>query len=312
MHAYRTLRYVLVQVSKVAAPFTPFISETIYCNLKGEGMPESVHLCDFPQANSEARDEKLERSMTLVQDVVHMGRQLRLENDLKVRQPLATIHVVSANPEIKGLLDGYEDLFKDELNIKEVAYGSDETEMAEVSVKADFRKLGPRFGKQMKQVAAAIVRLSSEQAAQLAAGNNVSLSVGDGTEELSPDDVVVQRSPKEGMVVASGDHMLVGIETALTPELVKEGLAREFISRVQGLRKDAGFEVTQRIALTIDADADVVAAVGAHQEYIQSETLCKKLEFAAVESDTIDLNGHDVRVKVEKILTTKSTKSTKK
>ena len=301
MHAYRTLRYVLVQLSKVAAPFTPFISESIYGNLKGEGMPESVHLCDFPQANSDARDEGLERSMALVQDVVRLGRQLRLENDLKVRQPLATIHVVSANPEIKELLDGYEDLFLDELNIKEVVYGSDETEMAEVSVKADFRKLGPRFGKDMKQVAAAIAKLSSEQAAQLVAGNNVMIAVKGSLEEFSLEDVVVQRSPKKGMVVASGDHMLVGIETALNPELVAEGLAREFISRVQGLRKDAGFEVTQRIALTVDADEDVIAAVNQHRDYIQSETLCEKLDFAGVEGEPIDLNGHPVKVDVAKM-----------
>ncbi|MFO7936043.1 MAG: isoleucine--tRNA ligase [Kiritimatiellia bacterium] len=301
MQAYRTLRYVLVQLCKVAAPFTPFISETIYSNLKGEGMPESVHLCDFPEADSRVRDEQLELSMGMVQNVVRLGRQLRLENDLKVRQPLAAIHVVSANPQIKVLLHGYEDLFLDELNIKEVVYGSDETEMAVVSVKADFRKLGPRFGRQMKQVAAAIAALSSEQAAQLAAGKNVQLCVGDKTEELTPDDVVVQRSPKEGMVVASGDHLLVGIETALTRELLEEGLAREFVSRVQSLRKDAGFEVTQRISLTTDADDDVTVAVDRHRDYIQSETLCEKLDFACVEGESIDLNGHTVKVMVEKM-----------
>ena len=298
MHAYRTLRYVLVQLSKVAAPFTPFISESIYGNLKGEGMPESVHLCDFPAANSEARDEKLERSMALVQAVVRLGRQLRIENDLKVRQPLSVIHVVSANPEIRELLDGYEDLFLDELNIKEVVYGSDETAMAEVSVKADFRMLGPRFGKQMKQVAAAIAGLSTEQAAALASGNTVVLAVGGESIELAPEDVVVQRSPKEGMVVVSGDHMLVGIETALTPELVAEGLAREFVSRVQGLRKECGFEVTQRIALNVDAPDDVVEAVQKHIEYIQSETLCERVDFSAVEEEPIDLNGHSVKIKV--------------
>ncbi len=301
MHAYRTLRYVLVQVSKVAAPFTPFISENIYRNLKGEGMPESVHLCDFPQANSDARDEQLERSMVLVQSIVGLGRKLRLENDLKVRQPLATIHVVSANPEIKSLLDGYESLITEELNIKEVIYGSDETEMAEVSVKADFRQLGPRFGKQMKKVAAAIASLSSENAAMLAAGKSVQLSVGDESVELLPGDVVVQRAPKEGMVVASDGDILVGIETALTPELEKEGLAREFVSRVQGLRKDAGFEVTQRIAIFVDGDVELVAAVQTHQEYIQSETLCEKLAFESVEVEPIDLNGHVSRIKVEKM-----------
>ncbi|MDD2597659.1 MAG: isoleucine--tRNA ligase [Kiritimatiellae bacterium] len=301
MHAYRTLRYVLVQLSKVAAPFTPFISESIYRNLKGDGVPESVHLCDFPLPNSAARDEKLERSMELVQSVVRLGRQLRLENDLKVRQPLAAMHVVSANPEIKALLDGYEDLITDELNIKQVVYGSDETAMAEVSVKADFRALGPRFGKGMKQVAAAIAALASQDAAMLAAGNSITFMAGDQSVELAPHEVVVQRSPKAGMVVASYGDVLVGIETALTPALVEEGLAREFISRVQALRKDAGFEVTQRIALTIHGDADVVAAVQAHQEYIQAETLCNRLEFAVVENEPIDLNGHAVKINVGKM-----------
>jgi len=312
MHAYRTLRYVLVQLSKVAAPFTPFISENIYRNLKGEGMPESVHLCDFPQANSDARDEPLERSMVLVQSIVGLGRKLRLENDLKVRQPLATIHVVSANPEIRSLLEGYESLVTEELNIKEVVYGSDETEMAEVSVKADFRQLGPRFGKQMKQVAAAIASLCSENAAQLAAGKPVQLSVGDQSVELLPGDVVVQRAPKEGMIVASDGDILVGIETALTPLLIQEGLAREFISRVQGLRKDAGFEVTQRIVITIDGDQDIVAAVTKHQDYIKSETLCRRLEFVAFEGEVIDLNGHSVRVKVEKTKAAFSRNQTKR
>ncbi len=301
MHAYRTLRYVLVQLSKVAAPFTPFISESIYRNLKGEGMPESVHLCDFPQANSEARDQQLERSMVLVQSVVRLGRQLRLENDLKVRQPLAAMHIVSANPEIRALLVGYEDLVTDELNIKRVVHGSDESEMAEISVKADFRMLGPRFGKEMKQVAAAIAGLPAQDAARLAAGKTVTFELGGQSVELAPGEVVVQRAPKAGMVVASEGDVIVGIETALTPELVAEGLAREFISRVQSLRKDAGFEVTQRIALTVEGDTDLVAAVSTHQEYIKSETLCVKLAFEPVEGEALDLNGHAAKVEVTKM-----------
>ena len=253
MHAYRTLRYALVQLCKVAAPFTPFISENIYRNLKGASMPESVHLCDFPTANTAARDAALERSMALVQTVVRLGRQLRTENDLKVRQPLAALHVVSANPEIRAMLEGFEDLITDELNIKTVAFGNDETAMADVSVKADFRKLGPKFGANMKAVAAAIARLSSEQAAELAADRPVTIEAAGLSVELGADDVVVQRTPKAGMVVASEGDVLVGIETALTPALVQEGLAREFVSRVQNLRKEAGFEVTQRIAVTVAA-----------------------------------------------------------
>ena len=297
--AYRTLRYVLVQLSKVAAPFTPFISEAIYRNLKGASMPESVHLCDFPEADTAARDEALEQRMALVQTVVRLGRQLRTENDLKVRQPLSVIHVVSSRPEIRGLLEGFEELVTDELNIKAVAYGTDETALAEVSVKADFRKLGPKFGPKMKAVAAAISGLSSGQAACLAAGREVALDVAGEALTLTAEDVVVQRTPKAGMVVASEGDVIVGLETALTPELVQEGLAREFVSRVQSLRKDAGFEVTQRIALTVECGAEVRSAVERFTEYVKAETLCVALAFGSVNDGLCDLNGHDVKIAVE-------------
>jgi isoleucyl-tRNA synthetase len=300
-HAYRTLRYVLVQLSKVAAPFTPFISEAIYRNLKGEGMPESVHLCDFPTADAAARDEALEARMSLVQTVVRLGRQLRTENDLKVRQPLSALHVVSAKPEVRAMLEGFEELITDELNIKSVSYGSDETAMADVSVKADFRKLGPKFGAKMKAVAAAIAGLSSAQAASLAANRAVALDVAGEAVTLAAEDVVVQRAPKAGMVVASEGDVLVGIETALTPALVQEGLAREFVSRVQNLRKEADLEVTQRIAVTVDADGDVRAAVEAFADYAKAETLCERLAFGHLADGLCDLNGHDVKISMTKV-----------
>ncbi|MDD4016844.1 MAG: isoleucine--tRNA ligase [Kiritimatiellae bacterium] len=301
IHAYRTLRYVLVQLCKVAAPFTPFVSEAIYRNLKGASMPESVHVCDFPTADAEARDEALERRMALVQTVVRLGRQLRTENDLKVRQPLPAIHVVSAQPEIRAMLEGFEELVTDELNIKAVVYGSDETALAEVSVKADFRKLGPKFGAKMKTVAAAISGLSSGQAAALAAGREVAFDAAGVTVTLTSDDVVVQRSPKAGMVVASEADVIVGLETALTPELVREGLAREFVSRVQNLRKEADFEVTQRIAVTVECDAEVQEAVNLFADYVKTETLCERLAFGTVEAEVSDLNGHAVCFRVEKM-----------
>ena len=301
IHAYRTLRYVLVQLCKVAAPFTPFVSEAMYRNLKGASMPESVHLCDFPTADAEARDEALERRMALVQTVVRLGRQLRTENDLKVRQPLPAIHVVSAKPEVRTMLEGFEELVTDELNIKAVVYGSDETALAEISVKADFRRLGPKFGAKMKTVAAAISGLSPVQAAALAAGREVELNAAGVTVTLTADDVVVQRSPKAGMVVASEADVIVGLETALTPELVLEGLAREFVSRLQNLRKDADFEVTQRIAVTVECDAEVQEAVNLFAAYVKAETLCERLTFGAVETEASDLNGHSVCFRVEKM-----------
>ncbi|MBO7683996.1 MAG: isoleucine--tRNA ligase [Kiritimatiellae bacterium] len=290
--AYRTLRYVLVQLAKVAAPFTPFIAEEIYCNLRGAGDPESVHLCDFPTANAAARNRDLERRMAAVQTVVELGRRLRADNDLKVRQPLSALRIAGAD--VKGL----EDLIEDELNVKAVQYVADETELCDVSYKANFKTLGKKCGPRMKAVAAAI--------AQMGGGERGSGSVAwpvvvEGV-EVAADDVLVTRSPKAGLVVASEGEVVVGLETALTPELVAEGNAREFVSRVQAMRKEADFEVTQRIAVSVSADAEFRAALESHIEYVKGETLALEVSLSDGSGD-VDLNGHRVAVEVKAVRT---------
>jgi isoleucyl-tRNA synthetase len=298
--AYRTLRYVLVQLCKVAAPFTPFISDTIYRNLRGSNMPESVHLCDFPAADETARNTELEGRMALAQTVVKLGRQLRTDHDLKVRQPLARLHVVSADPLVRQQVAAFAELVMDELNIKALATDADESALAHIQLKADFRKLGPRFGAKMKQAAAAISALPAEAAALLAAGRPVMVEVDGETVKIEGSDVVVQRTPREGMVVAAAESVIVAIETALTPELVREGLAREFVSRIQNLRKEADFEVSQRIAIDFVGDEEVAAAVQAHRAYIANETLavaCMRVT-ALPDGATLDLNGHACQVRV--------------
>ena len=281
LHAYRTLRYVLVQLSKVAAPFTPFISETIYRNLKGKGDPESVHLCDFPTARAGARDLALEREMAAVQTIVKLGRQLRVDNDLKVRQPLAKILVAGVGTRL-------DDLILDELNIKEIAYIADETALCDVSYKANFKTLGRKCGPKMKAVAAGIAALKAFSGSATVEGF-----------ELTAEDVLVTRKPKAGMVVASEGAIVVGLETALTPALVAEGLAREFVSHVQAMRKEADFEVTQRIAVTAEVDADLRAALTAHADYVKAETLATALTFAACpDAASCDLNGHAAKIVV--------------
>ena len=283
LNAYRTLRYVLVQLCKVAAPFTPFIAEEIYRNLKGAGDPESVHLCDFPTANAGARDLALERDMAAVQTIVKLGRQLRVDNNLKVRQPLAKIRVAGANTRL-------DDLILDELNIKEVEYVADETTLCDVSFKANFKTLGRKCGPKMKAVAAAIAAMKGFSAPQTVEGV-----------ELTDEDVLVTRTPKAGMVVASEGAIVVGLETTLTPELVAEGNAREFMSHVQSMRKDADFEVTQRISVTVEADDEMKAAIEAHRDYVTAETLATSLEFATCgDAAAVDLNGHSTKIRVEK------------
>ena len=286
LHAYRTLRYVLVQLSKVAAPFTPFISETIYRNLRGENDPESVHLCDFPTARAGARDLKLEQEMAAVQAIVKLGRQLRVDNDLKVRQPLAKILVAGVDTKL-------DDLLLDELNIKAVEYIADETALCDVSFKANFKTLGKTCGPKMKAVAAAIAAMTSFSGSATVEGF-----------ELTAEDVLVTRKPKAGMVVASEGAIVVGLETALTPELVAEGLAREFVSHVQSMRKEADFEVTQRIVVTAEVDADVQAALTTHADYVKNETLATELNFGACPDSPalpdVDLNGHAAKIRVAK------------
>jgi isoleucyl-tRNA synthetase len=301
-HAYRTLRYALVQLCKVAAPFTPFISEAMYRALRGQNMPESVHLCDFPIADAAARDPALEQRMALVQTVVQLGRQLRTDHDLKVRQPLAKLHVVSADPEIRRQVAAFEDLVMEELNVKALTYDADETALAHITAKADFRKLGPQFGPRMKEVAAAIATLSPAAAVANAAGQTVALTVGSDTVSLAGESVVVQRTPREGLVVAAAGSVIVALETKLTPELVHEGFAREFVSKIQNLRKDSDLEVTQRIAITFAADAEIAAAVKTHGEYIKGETLALSCERVAAIADVaaVDLNGHACTICIAK------------
>ncbi len=285
--AYRTLRYVLVQLAKVAAPFTPFIAEEIYRNLKGANDPESVHLCDFPTANAAARDLDLERRMADVQAVVELGRRLRADNDLKVRQPLSVLKV--AGGDVKGL----ESLIEDELNVKAVQFVADETELCDVSYKANFKTLGKKCGPKMKAVAAAIAAMGGSRSCATAWPLTV-----EGI-EITQDDVLVTRTPKAGLVVASEGAVVVGLETALTPELVAEGLAREFVSHVQAMRKEADFEVTQRIRVTVEADDELKAAIEAHRAYATAETLATALDFAACgDAPAVDLNGHAAKIRV--------------
>ena len=280
--AYRTLRYVLVQLAKVAAPFTPFIAEEIYRNLKGASDPDSVHLCDFPTANSAARDLDLEKRMADVQAAVELGRRLRADNDLKVRQPLSALKL--AGGDVKGL----EELIEDELNVKSVVFVVDETDLCDVSYKANFKTLGKKCGAKMKAVAAAI-----------AAAKSVPFDCEGFT--ITADDVLVTRSPKAGLVVASENAIVVGLETSLTPELVAEGLAREFVSHVQSMRKEADFEVTQRISLTVEADDETKAALETHLDYIKNETLTTAFAFAATDAEAVELNGHVTKIKVVRI-----------
>ena len=218
--------------------------------------------------------------MADVMTAVELGRRLRADNDLKVRQPLAALKI--AGGDVKGL----EDLIEDELNVKTVEFIADETELCQISFKANFKTLGRKCGPKMKAVAAAIASAKTlpTEAEGIA---------------LGPEDVIVTRSSKPGLVVASQGAIVVGLETALTPALIAEGNAREFVSHVQSMRKEADFEVTQRIVVEVAADAEMKAALEAHLDYVKNEVLATEVKIAEGAGD-VDLNGHKTGIRVTK------------
>ncbi len=297
--AYSTLYEVLLGLCKIAAPFTPFISEAIHQNLRTGGMPESVHLCDFPTAADARRDEALEDKMARIMNAVEQGRSLRVEHKLKIRQPLAGMEVVWPWPWDRET-EELKELIQDELNVREVLFSSDASEFAILSAKPNFKKLGPKFGPRMKQVAGAIARMDGAAISQcLDAGYEVEID-GEAVRILAGD-IDVVRTPKAGLAVSESAGVVVAINTLLDDGLVREGLAREFVSKVQNLRKEMDLEVTRRIGIRYAADGEVAQAVAAHRDYIQAEILalsCEQVSGKAVEGVELDLNGHPCTVAV--------------
>jgi len=300
--AYATLHYVLLQLSKIVAPFIPMISESIYSNLKTDDMPESVHLCDFPSTQADDKDVILEKQMELAMSIVKMGRQLRTDNNLKVRQPLATIHAVTKDKQSLEYIKALQDIIKDELNVKAVITNDNEGVLADYQAKAAFKNLGPKLGPKVKFAAKEIAKLNSEELAAIVNGGTASITI-DGTPfELDQNDVVIERVPKAGLVVAAEGEILVAIETKLSPELIQEGLARELVNKIQNMRKTAEYEVTQRIVTQIEGDDEIKQAIEKFNDYIMSETLTLDLELVDSQDDTFtqwDINGHNVYIKTE-------------
>ena len=298
IQAYRTLNMVLLEFSRLAAPFIPFLSESMYRNLRTDSMPESVHLADFPDARSFERDRNLEDLMDTVLTAVRLGRQLRAEHNLKVRQPLNAIHVVSRSESVRARVQALQDLILDELNVKSLKIGSDERNLADLSAKPNYRRLGPRLGPRMKSAAAAISAMTADDICRMQEEGRHSIRL-DGEEiVLAPEDIVVERARRSDVVVAAEGEILVALETNLTEDLILEGLAREIVSRLQNQRKNMGLDVAQRISrLYWTSDEAVARASSLHAQYINSETLC--IESALHSSDPsgepgweqLDING---------------------
>ena len=294
--AFWTLRECLVTVAKLLAPLTPFIADEIYDNLDG-GEP-SVHLCDFPEPGK--RDSELEWEMAVARDAVELGRAARAHGKLKVRQPLAEAVIVAGERE-RQAIERFGDLVRDELNVKELRFVEEAEELGQWELKPNYRSLGPRFGKHMPQVAAAVAALDAAQVAErLRDGDAVGLSVDGEEHALGPDDVQMVLQPLEGYQVERAGTHAVALNLELTDELRREGLAREVVHAVQAARKSAGLNVEDRIALRLGGDDDLLAAVRAHEAYVSAETLATSLETDGAEGEPATIDGRELRISVEK------------
>ena len=299
--AYATLYKVLQEFSKVIAPFIPFIADGIFRTLRRDGELESVHLALFPEPDAQLRIPELEAQMDIVLAAVTMGRALRAKHQLKVRQPLPKLTLITRDPEAQQVLDELGELISDELNVKTLEVTPDEGGLVDLSAKANFKVLGPRLGKRMKSAAQALSSLNPEQIQKVLNGGSVTVEVAGVSMDFGPDEILVQRQQKEGLLVETDDRLSVALDTTLTPELVQEGLAREFVNKVQNMRKDLDLDVMDRIRVGFQSTEDVQSALDAHSGFICTETLCDHLEPQdSTEGTAWDLNGEVCRITVKK------------
>ena len=297
--AFATLRHCLVEASKLVAPLTPFVADAIYDNL--DGAEPSVHLCDYPEPDAALRDTDLEWEMGLAREAVGLGREARAHGRLKVRQPLREAVVVAAGRE-RAAIERFESVVLDELNVKRVRFVSEADELGSFELKPNYRALGPRFGKHMPQLAAAIAGLDAPRAARtLRDGGQVHVAVDGKEHSLGPDDLQLVLQPLEGyQVERSGSHA-VALDLGLDDELSREGLAREVVHAVQNARKEAGLRVEDRIALALGGDDALLEAIRAHEDYVTGETLATSLELGDGESGAAtQIEGRELLIAVRR------------
>ncbi len=299
--AFATLRECLVTTAKLLAPLTPFVADAIYENL--DGSEPSVHLCDFPEADAALRDERLEEQMQVVRDAVELGRAARAAAKAKVRQPLSEAVVVAADRE-REAIGRFEALVLDELNVKQVRYVSQADELGRFELKPNYRTLGPRFGKDMPKVAAAVAGLDADRAAAtLRDGGEVHVAIDGRDHPLGADDVSLALQPLDGYEVERAGTHAVALNLELNDDLRREALAREIVHAIQNARKDSGLEVQDRISLTLGGDDALLDAVRAHEAYVTGETLATSLDLSGDTNGgaTAELEGRTLSIGVARV-----------
>ncbi len=307
LDAYQTLYECLVTVTKLAAPFVPFMTDEIYQNLVrgvyGDDVPESVHLCDYPEPDLARVDSHLNEEMTIVRDTVSLGLRVRTDNKLKVRQPLSKAEITLSAKELEERIRPYGEIIAQELNVHDVAFVHGSDEHVEYQIKPNFRKLGPRVGKKMPAVkkAFAVADGSAVRASLLETGA-AGIEVEGDVLSLDADDVEVSVRAKEGYAAAGDELAVVVLSVELTPELIEEGTYREIVSRVQALRKDLELDYTQRIRLSLSGSEKLLQILETRREHFMAETLCVDLSRGVV--DAAEARTREIEVAGETLTVT--------
>ena len=307
--AYSTLYEVLGTVAKLSAPFVPFLADELYrnlvCSLDAEA-PLSVHLAAYPVADASLKDAQLETDMAFTRDVISMGHAARNRSGIKTRQPLAEITIGGLSDAEKAIVNRLSELVYDELNVKAIVFTEELDAFAQVTLKPDFRVLGPKYGKGVQAIAKALATADAMQTkAELETAGSLEIEVSGDTYTVAASEIDVQTQNREGFFVEVDARKFVALSTELTDELVLEGLARELVNKIQNMRKDADFNVSDRIKLSLtDASPLVDEAFQAHREYILSETLTTAIVDAPSENAfTVaqKLNDESATLSVEQV-----------
>ena len=292
---YKTTYDVLVGLCKIIAPIASFTSEDIYTKLTGE---ESVHLSDFPKANLSLVDDRIENKMDLVRNIISLGRNAREEVKIKVRQPISEVLIDGKDKDLIGDLD---ELIKEELNVKKITYVSDLSLYMNFEVKPNFKVVGKIFGPKIKLYQEELKKLTDEDVRFIQNGEAVTIRIDDELFDVTEEMVDIRVSAKEGYDVVKDENNFIILNTNLTEELINEGIARELISKVQNLRKQKDFDVTDRIKLYYDAPSSFNKVIELFDNMIKKETLSKELIKKDDLTDTYNLNGMEVKLDVEKV-----------
>lgn len=299
--AYQTLYTCLETVAKLSAPIAPFFMDKLYKDLTqatAKETFESVHLADFPEYNDKIVNKSLESKMQKAQIVSSLVLSLRKKEMIKVRQPLQKIMIPVLDEKQKSEIEAVADLIMAEVNVKEIELLSDASGILVKQIKPNFKALGPRFGKEMGNVAKAIQDFSQEQIAEMEKNNEVSLEISGNSVILTIEDVEISSQDIEGWLVANANGITVALDITINDALKKEGISRELVNRIQNIRKDSGFEVTDKVKVQIQRNSVIEEAVNANMEYIKAETLTENLVFVDELSNGTEIEFDDLITRI--------------